>query len=160
MKLGFILNGEDVEIHIEANVRLIEILRRRFGLLGAKSGCLNGHCGNCLVIFNGLVSPACLIPAFRLEGSEVITIEGFSQTDEYQDIIKGFNHTNLKTCGYCETGKILSIESLLERIHRPSREEILGNFNGIKCRCTNIDTLAEAVNIIAGIRRERLYGRS
>ena len=160
MRLDFILNGEDVEVHSEANVRLIEILRVKFELLGAKACCLNGQCGNCSVIFNGQVSPACLIPAFRLDGSEIITIEGFSQTDEYHDIKNGFHQANMKACGYCETGKILCIEALLERSPRPSKEEILSSLSGIKCRCTNINTLVEAVNIIAGIRRERLYGRS
>ena len=160
MTVSFILNGEDVEVRSEPNIRLIEILRRKFRLLGAKSGCLNGQCGNCSVIFNGQVSPACLIPFFRLGGSEITTIEGFSMTDEYQDIKKGFEKANMKTCGYCEAGKILCIEALLERIHRPSKEEILSSFSGIKCRCTNVDTLIQAVNIIANIRRERLYGRS
>ena len=160
MRLGFILNGEDVEVHSEVNVRLIDILRRKFGLLGAKAGCLNGQCGNCSVIFNGQVSPACLIPAFRIMGSEIITIEGFSLTVEYHDIVNGFNLANMKTCGYCDTGKILCVEALLERTLHPSKEEIMSSLSGIKCRCTNINTLLEAVNIIAGIRRERLYGRS
>jgi carbon-monoxide dehydrogenase small subunit len=160
MTIGFILNGEDVVVRAEADMRLINILRGHFGLLGAKTGCLAGKCGVCSVIFNGEVTKACLIPAFRIRESEVITIEGFSQTDEYQDIITGFLKTGLETCGFCRAGKVLSAEALLERKNRPSREEILGAFDGVRCRCTNPENLVEALGAIAEIRQRRLYGRS
>ena len=159
MTIGFILNGEDVIVRSEANVRLIDILRGNFGLFGAKSGCLTGQCGACSIFFNGQVSLACLIPAFKIKGSEIITIEGFSQTDEYQEILAGFMQAHLGNCGYCEAGKILCTEALLERNPNPSKEEILTGFSGIKCRCTNVEKLVEAVNITAGIRYRRLYGR-
>ena len=160
MTINFMLNGEDVVIQSEAGVRLIDILRGNFGLFGAKSGCLTGQCGACTVLFNGLVSQACLIPAFKIRGSEIITIEGFSQTIEYQEIITGFIDSHLGNCGYCEAGKILCTETLLDRIPIPSKEQILSGFSGIKCRCTNAERLVRAVNIIAGIRYRRLYGNS
>jgi carbon-monoxide dehydrogenase small subunit len=112
------------------------------------------------VIFNGIIAQSCLIPAFRIRGSEIITIEGFSQTNEYQDILEGFSRTGLKTCGFCTTGKILAIESLLDRKPRPGREDILPAFNGIKCRCTDPDSLIEAALAVAEIRQRRIYGRS
>lgn len=160
MNLNFILNGEDVLVQSEAGVRLIDILRRQFGLFGAKAGCLTGQCGACSVIFNGQISLACLIPAFKIKDSEIITIEGFSQTDEYEEIVTGFKNVHLGNCSYCETGKILCAETLLSRIPNPSRKDILLGFAGIKCRCTNMDRLIEAVNLIADIRQRRLYGRS
>jgi carbon-monoxide dehydrogenase small subunit len=186
MTIGFILNGEDVVVRTEADIRLIDILRMNFGLTGAKKGCLAGHCGACSVIFNGQVSPACLIPAFKIRGSEIITIEGFSQTDEYQDIITGFALADIENCGYCRTGKILCMEALLEpqpiilrkgfqsEFQRDSRregspldrksglskEQILAGFSGIKCRCTSGEKLVEAVQIISDTRRRRLYGRT
>jgi carbon-monoxide dehydrogenase small subunit len=160
MTTNFILNGEDVIIRGEANVRLIDILRKDFGLFGAKSGCLTGQCGACSVLYNGQVSLACLIPAFRIRGSEIITIEGFSQTIEYQEIIEGFISANLGNCGYCEAGKILCTEALLDRTPSPDREEILMGFSGIKCRCTNVERLIQAVNIIALTRQRRIYGHS
>ncbi|MDR0487579.1 MAG: 2Fe-2S iron-sulfur cluster binding domain-containing protein [Treponema sp.] len=160
MTINFILNGEDVVVHADAGVRLVDILRTNFGLLGAKAGCLDGRCGSCSVIFNGKVSSACLLPAFNIRGSEVVTIEGFSQTNEYQEIIAGFEQACLENCGYCLSGKIFCTEALLEQSPNPSKQEILAGFNGIKCRCTNSEKLVEAVNIIAAIRQRRLYGRS
>jgi carbon-monoxide dehydrogenase small subunit len=160
MTIGFILNGEDVVVRTEAETRLIDILRGTFGLLGAKAGCLSGSCGACSVIFNGAVSPACLIPAFRIRGSEIITIEGFSQTDEYQDIARGFSTAGVVSCGFCDTGKILAVEALLSRKSRPGREEILAAFDGIRCRCTEPESLTAGVMAVVEIRQRRLYGRS
>jgi carbon-monoxide dehydrogenase small subunit len=160
MMVNFILNGEDVVVRCEAGVRLIDILRGQFGLFGTKSGCFTGQCGACSVLFNGLVSPACLIPAFKLKDNEVITIEGFSQTIEYEEIMKGFIDAHLGNCGYCESGKILCTEALLTHIPTPNKEEILLGFSGIKCRCTNAERLIKAVNIIAVLRHKRLYGHS
>ncbi|MDR1858950.1 MAG: 2Fe-2S iron-sulfur cluster binding domain-containing protein [Treponema sp.] len=160
MTISFILNGEDVIVRSEANVRLVDILRVNFGLLGAKAGCLAGKCGFCAVMFNGSVSHACLIPAFRVRGSEIITIEGFSQTDEYHDIMIGFAEAGLGNCGYCRTSKVLNAEALMDRIKRPSRQEILAAFNGIKCRCTDPEQLVEGVEKAVEIRQRRLYGRS
>jgi carbon-monoxide dehydrogenase small subunit len=160
LTIGFILNGEDVVVRTDADIRLIDILRNTFGLLGAKTGCLTGECGACSIIFNGLIASACLIPAFRVRGGEVITIEGFSQTDEYQDIVAGFTRTALENCGFCDTGKILATEAILDRNLRPGRDEILAGFNGIKCRCTDPELLTEAVLAVADIRQRRLYGRT
>ena len=159
MTINFILNGDDVTVKSVASVRLIDILRVEFGLMGAKSGCLSGQCGACSIIFNGQINPACLIPVFKIKGGEVITIEGFSQTVDYKEIITGFQQVHMGNCGYCEAGKILCTESILSRIPSPTKEEILIGFSGIKCRCTNAERLVEAVNVIAEIRHKRLYGR-
>jgi len=160
MKIGFILNGEDVVVNSGAELRLVDILRNTFSLLGTKAGCYSGRCGNCSIIFNGNVVKSCLIPAFIIQGSEIITIEGFSQTDEYQDIILGFSMTGLETCDFCNTGKVLTTETLLGRNSQPSKDEILGAFKEIKCRCTEPEELALGVTAVSEIRRRRLYGRS
>jgi carbon-monoxide dehydrogenase small subunit len=158
--IGFILNGEDVVVRAEAEFRLVDILRDSFALTGAKTSCLTGCCGACLVVFNGLIVQSCLIPAFSVMGSEIITIEGFSQTDEYQDIVEGFSQAGLENCAVCANGKILAAEALLERIPRPEREEILKAYRGIRCRCTDPDTLVEALQAAADIRARRTHGRS
>ncbi|AEF86636.1 isoquinoline 1-oxidoreductase subunit alpha [Treponema primitia ZAS-2] len=160
MTLGFILNGEDVVVKTEADRRLLDILRNHFKLLGAKPGCLSGVCGACAVILNGKVVSSCMIPAFRIRGSEIITIEGFSQTNEYQDIQEGFSRAGVENCGYCDSGKILAVETLLDKNLRPTREDILEAFSGIKCRCTEPDSLIAGVFATAEIRQRRLYGRS
>jgi carbon-monoxide dehydrogenase small subunit len=158
MTLRFILNGEDVEINAEANQRLIGILREHFSLFSCKFGCLNGNCGACLVFFNGAVSPSCLIPAFRLQGSEVITLEGFSQQDEFQDIASGFAETGVESCGYCDAGKILTTELLLEQSLIPTKDKFLAAFRSIRCRCTDVESLYQGILAAGEARRRRIYG--
>ena len=160
MNVNFILNGDDVTVRCEEAARLIDVLREHFGLFGAKSGCLTGQCGACSVFINGQLSPSCLVPAFRIRGSEIITIEGFSKTIEYEEIKTGFQYSHLGNCGYCEAGKILCTEAILDKHISPSKEEILLGFSGIKCRCTNAERLVRAVTIVAGLRQRRLNGRA
>ncbi|MDR3275929.1 MAG: 2Fe-2S iron-sulfur cluster binding domain-containing protein [Treponema sp.] len=159
MTINFILNGEDVEVQSEANARLVDILRESFHLTGTKAGCLAGRCGACSVLMNNQLIPSCLAPAFRVRGAEIITIEGFAQTDEYRDITGGFEQAGVICCGYCDGGKILAADALLSRSGRPGREEILAGFGGISCRCTEPDSLVEGVLAAAEIRQRRIYGR-
>ncbi len=160
MTLTFILNGEDVHIQAEPEERLIDILRDRFNLMSAKPGCRIGRCGACSLIFNGRLVASCLIPAFSIRNSEIITMEGFLLTDEYRDIAEAFKMVNLELCGYCNNGKIFTCEALLGSNERPNREEIALAFKGATCRCTNPKILYDAVSLAADLRQKRLYGRS
>ncbi|MDR0409756.1 MAG: 2Fe-2S iron-sulfur cluster binding domain-containing protein [Spirochaetaceae bacterium] len=156
MTLSFILNGEPVTVNVEPNRRLIDILRNDFELTGCKSGCLGGLCGACAVIFNGIVSPACLIPAFRIRDSTIITIEGFARSNHYKDIERGFSLHDVESCGYCGASKFLITEILLVEKKTPSREEILKAFDSVKCRCTLGENLIDAVMAASEIRQRRL----
>ena len=158
MMMGFILNGEDVQINLDPEKRLVDVLRNEFNLLGAKSGCRAGFCGSCQIILNGEVVKACLIPAFKIIGCELITIEGFSQTDEYQDISFGFSEAGLISCGFCNTSIILTTETLLSKNKLLTKDEILSAFSGIKCRCTEPEELVRGVLMVADYRKRRLHG--
>jgi carbon-monoxide dehydrogenase small subunit len=159
MNINFILNGEDVAIDVEAEQRLIDILRLSLNLAGAKTGCYTGRCGLCSVILNNEVVKSCLVPAFKIGGCEIVTIEGLSQTDEYQDIVHGLDSAGIENCGYCDAGKILTIEALLAKNPSPGSRDILTALKGIKCRCTEPESLIEGVQLIAENRQRRLYGR-
>ena len=160
MNVAFILNGEDVVFSGGAGIRLVDILRGHFGLSGAKACCRSGKCSMCAVIYNGSVCNACLIPAFRLQGSEVITVEGFYDTDEYQDIREGFEEAGVIDCGYCRTGKVLAAGALLGRGRRPEPEEITRTLDSIRCRCTDHERLGRGMEKAFEARLRRLYGRS
>jgi aerobic carbon-monoxide dehydrogenase small subunit len=160
MTIRFILNGEDVEINTEANRRLINILREQLFCTAAKCGCLSGSCGACSVVFNGAVTPSCLIPAFRTQGSEIVTLEGFSQTEEYQDIAGGFAKAGVENCGYCDAGKILGTELLLGQNLQPSKEDFSAAFRSIRCRCTDAECLYQGILAAGELRQRRIYGRT
>jgi carbon-monoxide dehydrogenase small subunit len=159
MKIRFSLNGVSASIDVEPGERLSTILRDRFHLKGTKCGCLQGRCGACSVIWNGAVAASCLIPAFRLSGTKVVTIEGFSKTNNYKDIEAGFAQVPVIMCGYCDSAKILTTESLLvtnDAKNGLEREEILSAFTGIRCTCTNPGALVDGVLAAAKERKARL----
>lgn len=159
MTVSFILNGEDVSARARTVDRLSDLLRERFGLLGVQSDCRAGRCGRCLVFLDGRLVPSCLVPAFKVRSSEVVTIEGFALTDEYQDILAGFAEAGTESCGFCLSGKIMAAAALLERRSRPTRDEILEELSSTPCRCSDPESLVKAIQASAEHRARRLYHR-
>ena len=157
MTIKFRLNGSEVVTEAKPNERLIDILRESFGLTRAKSACHSGMCGSCMVVFNHEISPSCLIPAFRVSGAKVLTIEGFAETENYADIVEGFKKGGVENCGYCDAGKILITESLLTKKNAPDTAAIVSAFDSIKCRCTDKDSLVAGVLAAAAIRIKRKH---
>ncbi len=158
MIVKFSLNGSTVFIDSNPGERLVHILRRRYGLLGSREGCLSGRCGSCTVLLNGTPVPSCVIPIFQVHDAEVTTIEGFREDEGYPDIERGFLEAGVTTCGYCDAGKILTAHAILSAFQRPSKEEIKEMYGGTVCRCTNIDDLVAGVKNAALIRRKRHHG--
>ncbi|GMO48692.1 MAG: (2Fe-2S)-binding protein [Termitinemataceae bacterium] len=166
MHVSFTLNGKEINLDTEPNKRLLNILRDDVRLTGSKCGCLSGICGLCSVIFSGDVTPSCLIPAFRLQDKEIITIEHFARSPAYKDIILGFSASGVKTCGICDTGKILTAEQILKnhfeknsnlREAEPlSRKKIAASYETIRCRCTVLGNLIDGVLTAYDIRSRRL----
>ncbi len=159
MTLPFILNGEDVVARVRSGDRLSEVLRESFKLLGVHSDCRCGRCGRCLVLLDGKLVPSCIVPAFRVRGREIVTIEGYAQTNEYQDLVAGFKAAGIETCGFCDSGKMLAAGALLERRARPMPQEILEQLSAVPCRCTDAEALVKAVQAAADFRARRHFSR-
>ena len=158
LNIDFILNGIEVHSECDEGTRLIDLLRTKFNLTGAKKCCNLGKCGACSVILNGELVKSCLIPAFKAQGSEIKTIEGIFNTENYLDFINGFKEAGLHNCGICDSGKILAIETLLSVNQRPSKEEIYSALEGIICRCTSPSFLEKGIFSVIEHRRKRLHG--
>jgi len=155
MTVNFMLNGLTVSLITEANRRLLDLLRQDFHVTSVKGCCMTGLCGACSVFFNGSLAPSCMIPAFRVRGAQVLTLEGFARTEAYRDIAEGFAQAGVENCGYCDAGKILAAAALLEREPRPTREAALRAFQGVRCRCTEPESLAAGVLAAAELRSRR-----
>jgi aerobic carbon-monoxide dehydrogenase small subunit len=160
MTVSFILNGEDVSAKARSVDRLSDLLRDAFGLLGVRSDCRCGRCGRCFIFLAGRLVPSCIVPAFNVRGKEVVTIEGFAQTEDYRDITEGFKAAGVETCGFCESAKIMATASLLERRPRPAPAEILEHMSSAPCRCTDPEAIVKAVQAAAELRARRLYRRA
>ena len=155
MIVPFVLNGDLVYIDANPGERLVQILRKRFGLLAAREGCFSGRCGSCMVLMNNQPVPSCLVPVFQVKNNSIVTLEHFSKTDEYRDIIEAFTEAGIHMCGFCNAGKIFITHALLMRTPRPSNDEIRANFSGNMCRCTDIEALMSGVRKAASRRRRR-----
>jgi aerobic-type carbon monoxide dehydrogenase small subunit (CoxS/CutS family) len=147
--LSFTLNGEATTVLIEADDRLIDVLRDRLFLTGTKQGCGDGECGACTVLLDGIPVNSCLVPAMKVRGKAVTTIEGLSQGDTLHPLQESFLEVGAVQCGFCTPGMILSAKALLDHNKKPTDEEIKLALSGNICRCTGYVQIIEAVKIAA-----------
>ncbi|WP_086312570.1 selenium-dependent molybdenum hydroxylase 1 [Enterococcus sp. 7F3_DIV0205] len=139
----------------ETNKKLMDYLREDLKLTGTKDGCNQGSCGACSVLINGRVSKACLFNLEKLEGKEIVTIEGLEQRQK--DVYAyAFAKTGAVQCGYCIPGIVISAQGLLNKKAEPSDEEIRKAIRGNICRCTGYVKIVEAIQLAAKLFREEL----
>ncbi len=155
MRIYLRLNDEPIEIDVEPADLLVDVLRLKLGLRGARPGCLQGQCGSCTVLFNGMLAATCMIPAFRAYGADILTIEGLMQRREYQDIDRGFERAGTRPCRFCAAGKYLSVHALLSSGSDLSDESIHDTLAGVWCRCTTHERLVRGIRYAADYRQRR-----
>lgn len=157
MKIRFYLNNEAVEIEAEADERLSDVLRRDFGLLSVRRSCMQGTCGSCTVLLNDHPVPSCMLPIFAATGQNIITLESFSTTQEYKDIITAFEKEGITLCGFCSAGIILTAHSIVQKHWNPTDEQIRDAYIGIVCRCTDIVSIIAALKQVCRSRRGKRH---
>jgi carbon-monoxide dehydrogenase small subunit len=145
VKVSFVINGKKEEREIPPNISLLELLRDHLGLTGAKKGCEIGECGACTVILDGRPVYACLVLAPKVDGKDIITIEGIGEEGKLHPVQKAFLTHGAVQCGFCTPGMILAAKALLDEKPNPSREEIEDAISGNLCRCTGYLQIVEAV---------------
>ena len=144
MELRVTVNGQLREWTIAPGDLLLDVLRRE-GFFGVKRGCEKGECGSCTVLVNGRAMNSCLMFAAKVEGCEVLTIEGLATGDELDPIQKAFLDRGAAQCGFCTPGMILAAKALLDRNPHPSEDEVREAMAGVLCRCTGYIKPVEAV---------------
>jgi len=154
MRIAFKLNGRAVEAEVDRRTRLLDLLRDRFFLTGAKEGCGEGECGACTVLIDGRAVNSCLVIAPQVDGREVLTVEGISRDGELHPIQRAFVEKGAVQCGFCTPGFIMSTYALLKDNPDPSDEEIMTALEGNLCRCTGYAKIIEAVRYAAELIRE------
>lgn len=148
-ELEFVLNGEPVKLAVFPNSTLLTILRDNFGLLGTKKGCGRGECGSCTVLVDGRAVNSCLLPALKIHGCRVETIEGLAKGQRLHPLQEAFIETGAVQCGYCTPGMIMAAKAFLEENPNPLREEVKAAISGNICRCTGYVKIEEAVLLAA-----------
>jgi carbon-monoxide dehydrogenase small subunit len=139
------INGEPQEFLADTRDSLLEALRDRIGLTGAKEGCNNGNCGACAVIMDGRLVNSCCVLAAEVEGADILTVEGVAGEGELHPIQQSFLEEAALQCGICTPGFIMSSKALLETNPNPTEHEIRFWLSGNLCRCTGYDKIVRAV---------------
>jgi carbon-monoxide dehydrogenase small subunit len=147
------VNGEKVTKTVAARTHLIDFLRHDLGLTGAHAGCEHGVCGACTVRVNGDIVRGCLTLAAALDGAEVWTIEGLSDTGAIRDLQEAFVARNACQCGFCTPGMLTAAADLLDHHANPTRADIREHLSGNYCRCTGYQAIVDAVEDVATARR-------
>ena len=139
------INGEQTDFLADQRDSLLEALRERIGLTGAKEGCNNGNCGACAVIMDGRLVNSCCVMAAEVEGADITTIEGVASEDALHPLQQAFLEEAALQCGICTPGFIMASKALLEQNPSPSEHEIRFWLAGNLCRCTGYDKIIRAV---------------
>ncbi|NLT22319.1 MAG: (2Fe-2S)-binding protein [Syntrophorhabdus sp.] len=145
MKVSFNVNNEDVTLDVKPYETLLETLRERLFLTGAKDACGLGSCGACTVIVNGIPLRSCLVLTPEVEGATITTVEGLREEGRLHPLQETFMEKGAIQCGFCTSGMIMTAKALLDRNKKPSKKEIVTTISSNICRCTGYKKIVEAV---------------
>jgi carbon-monoxide dehydrogenase small subunit len=150
------INGDAMEFVCQPGETLLDALRNRLGLTGAKEGCGTGDCGACSVTIDGRLVCACLVLGAEVEGRKVTTVEGMAEGENLHPLQTKFIEHAAFQCGVCTPGFLVAAKALLDRNPDPSEEEIRYALAGNLCRCTGYDKIVRAVDAAAKeVRKKR-----
>jgi carbon-monoxide dehydrogenase small subunit len=143
------VNGDTAEFVCHPGETLLEVLRNRLGLTGAKEGCGTGDCGACSVTLDGQLVCSCLVLGAEAEGRTITTVEGLAEGDKLHPLQDKFIEHAALQCGVCTPGFLVAAKALLDNNPDPTETEIRYALAGNLCRCTGYDKIVRAVDAAA-----------
>lgn len=149
MLIELTVNGKQHTVDVEPQERLLDTLRLKLKLTGAKEGCGEGECGACTVIMNGEAVNSCMVLAYQARNAEILTIEGLARNGGLDEVQQAFVNNGAVQCGYCTPGMVLSTKALLLKKSNPTEDEIKEALAGNLCRCTGYVNIIKAVKAAA-----------
>jgi len=156
LTLSFTLNGHEVSLDLSPNKLLVDLLRDDLRLTGTKVGCREGECGACTVLLDGTPVNSCILPAAKVQGRSVITVEGLAHKDgQLTEIQQAFMHEGAAQCGFCTPGMIMNATALLEKNPEPDDQEIRRSLSGVLCRCTGYRKIVQAVATAGEMKKSK-----
>lgn len=151
-----LVNGTEYTLDVEAEMPLLWALRDELGLTGTKFGCGIAQCGACTVHVNGNAVRSCVTPVSTVEGQAITTIEGLAQAVAGTNtaapgitaVQQAWVDHQVPQCGYCQSGMIMAVSSLLARNPAPSDAEIDASVTNV-CRCGSYPRVRSAIRALA-----------
>ena len=153
--ISFTLNGRLQEIEVQPHELLLDVVRERLGLTGAKRSCDVEVCGACTLLVDGRPVSACTTLAFEVRGRSVLTIEGLAENGKLHPLQQAFIEHGGFQCGFCTPGMLMAAQDLLKQSSMPDREQIREHLSGNYCRCTGYQAIVDAVESTARARTGR-----
>lgn len=144
-RVNFEINNEKVSLDVRPYETLLETLRERLNLTGAKEACGMGSCGACTVVMNGVPVRSCLVLTPEAEGAAIATVEGLRQDGKLHPLQQAFMEKGAVQCGFCTSGMIMTAKALLDRNKKPTKKDIIKTISSNICRCTGYKKIIEAV---------------
>lgn len=156
-KIRLTINGCEKEVVADSNLVLLDLLRDTFQLKGTKQSCdRKGQCGACTVIVNGKATLSCITKVQKLNGADIISVEGLGTPDNPHLIQEAFVLAGAIQCGFCTPGMIMATKALLDKNPNPSVEEIKHALRRNICRCTGYAKIIAAVQLAARFLNKEL----
>ena len=154
VRVSTTINGDAVEYLCDGDETLLDVLRNRLGLTGAKEGCGTGDCGACSVMLNDRLVCSCLVLGAEAQGKTVSTIEGMANGEQLHPLQRNFIAHAALQCGICTPGFLVAAKALLDHNPDPTETEVRYWLAGNLCRCTGYDKIVRAVMATAAEMRE------
>lgn len=148
--IELLVNGANHHLTVGGSATLLQVLRNDLGLNGPKYGCGLGQCGACTVHVDGVAARACVIPAAKVQGRDITTLEGLGDRLRPHLVQSAFIQAQAAQCGYCLNGMIMTTVALLAQNPHPSQQAVRDALSGNLCRCgTHVEILAAVEHAVA-----------
>jgi aerobic-type carbon monoxide dehydrogenase small subunit (CoxS/CutS family) len=145
-----VVNGTARELAVPSQELLLDTLRERLGLTGAKRSCDVQVCGTCTVLVDGEPVSSCTYLTADADDREVLTIEGFAESPEFDEFERAFTDRAALQCGFCTPGFVLTLKALRDAGELRGREDVIAGLDGSICRCTGYKSIVEAAEALVG----------
>lgn len=146
------INGQNRKFEVEPRVTLLDLLRNRTELTGAKEVCDRATCGACTVLLDGAPVYSCMLLAIEAQGREITTVEGLAKGNELTAVQKAFVNCDGLQCGFCTPGFVLTVTALLKTKPKPNEEDVRKACAGNLCRCGTYPRVFAAALEAAGVK--------
>jgi isoquinoline 1-oxidoreductase alpha subunit len=142
------INGKTFDVDVEADTPLLWAIRENVGLTGTKYGCGIAQCGACTVHVDGVATRSCGLLVSEAVGKQITTIEGLAANGMLHKVQQAWIDHDVPQCGYCQSGMIMAVASLLKDKPKPTDEDIDEAITNI-CRCGTFQQVRAAVHAAA-----------